>query len=271
MTDSRLVEMPPGPFDILGDVHGCASEFVELMQLLGYDRFRGQGYRHPAGRTLVLVGDLVDRGPSSIAVLDIALDMVESGSAIWVQGNHDNKFYRWLKGNPVKIGNGLRGTIEQFVAASEMEQTNRRTRIMHCFEADQVHPYVILDGGRLVVSHAGIKSDMIGRYSSDVRAFCLYGDVDNEALKDGVLIRRDWAEEYDGEALIVYGHTVVPQPLRKNNTINIDTGCCFGGHLTAYRYPEHEIVSVKAHAVYDPSKIEDGILPEYEHTPSAND
>lgn len=248
-------------FDIVGDVHGCASELMDLMHRMGYVRSEDRGYYHPDSRTLVFVGDLVDRGPDSMAVLDIALTMVETGEALWVEGNHDNKFFRWLKGNPVKAANGLPGTIEAFTSAPKSVQKTRRQRIRRCLEQKMIHPYVILDEGRLVVSHAGIKADMIGKYSSAVRAFCLYGDVDREALKGGVLIRRDWADDYDGDAFVVYGHTVVPEPLAKNNTINIDTGCCFGGSLTAYRYPEHTIMSVKAKAIYDSSKVDDGTLP----------
>lgn len=245
-----------GPFDIIGDVHNCADELYELLEKLGYNPLASQA-SSPNGRTLVFVGDLVDRGPNAPAVLRLALDLVESARAIWIKGNHDDKFIRYLSGNPVQIIRGLEKTVEQLHDLPEEEAASIRTRVLTLHRTRQIFPYVVLDEGRLVVSHAGIREDMIGRINPEIEAFCKYGDVDKKALKAGKLIRRDWAQDYHGEAWIIYGHTVVDAPRVVNKTVNIDTGCVFGGQLTAYRWPEHECVSVPAKQAYaqrtDPS------------------
>lgn len=254
------VSLPAGPYDIIGDVHGCYTELVTLLTELGYQWTRDKGFVHPEGRTAVFVGDLTDRGPMSVAVLETVITMVDHGNALWVEGNHDNKLIRWLKGNPVKPSHGLEKTIDEFASLPQERQQYLRHMLLDLYAEGRIYPYLILDDGKLVVAHAGIKEDMIGKYTKEVREFVLYGDVDRQALKEGTLIRRDWTETYKGDALVVYGHTVVSEVRRNNNTVNIDTGCAFGNALTAYRYPEHTTVSVAAYAVYDPSKFEDGTL-----------
>src|SRR5207244_8184363 len=104
--------------------------------------------------------------------------------------------------------------------------------------------------GRLVVAHAGMKESMPGRGSGVVRAFALFGETTGETDAYGLPIRYNWAAEYRGRALVVYGHTPTPEPEWLNNTICIDTGCVFGGRLTALRYPEKELVSVPAARTY---------------------
>ena len=104
--------------------------------------------------------------------------------------------------------------------------------------------------GRLVVAHAGMKEEMQGRGSGKVRDFALYGETTGETDEFGLPVRFDWAKEYRGQAMVVYGHTPVPEPEWLNRTVNIDTGCVFGGRLTALRYPEKEFVSVPATRAY---------------------
>lgn len=101
-----------GPFDIVGDVHGCYDELRTLLSELGYT-VADHVVSHPAGRRLVFVGDLVDRGPDSPNVLRLAMASVKAGSAICVPGNHDAKFLRWLKGKKVQPTHGLAETIAQ--------------------------------------------------------------------------------------------------------------------------------------------------------------
>jgi protein phosphatase len=91
---------------------------------------------------------------------------------------------------------------------------------------------------------------MHGRGSGAVREFALFGETTGETDEFGLPVRYNWAADYRGKALVVYGHTPVPEPLFLNSTVNIDTRCVFGGQLTALRYPEREIVSVKAHRTY---------------------
>ena len=240
-----------GPFDIIGDVHGCAGELETLLARLGYDvRWSGTPgavsvrVTPPIGRRAILVGDLVDRGPRSPDVLRIVMSMVESGAALAVPGNHDAKFSRWLDGKDVSATHGLDRTIAQF----ETETKAFRKSVREFFGS--LPNYLWLEDGRLAVAHAGIKDSMLGRNSGDVRRFCLYGETDGETDEFGLPIRYHWAAEYRGQTAIIYGHTPVPTAGWVNNTLCIDTGCVFGGKLSALRWPEREIVAVAAERVY---------------------
>lgn len=115
--------------------------------------------------------------------------------------------------------------------------------------------YDILHNGELVVAHAGIKADDIGKYTRKVKEFVLYGDITGETYPDGRPVRRDWAAAYEGKAWVVYGHTPVKRPRIVNRTINIDTVCVFGNKLTGFRFPEHETVSVTSSMPYDASRF----------------
>ncbi|MER5864656.1 polynucleotide kinase-phosphatase [Kitasatospora sp. NPDC002040] len=234
-----------GPFDIVGDIHGCRSELETLLATLGYTLARDEQGRpvdavHPEGRTAVFVGDLVDRGPDSPGVLRLVMGMVEAGHAICVPGNHENKLGHWMDGRKVTIAYGLQETIDQL--AGETEEFRTRVR---AFMRGLVSHY-LLDGGALVVCHAGLPEKYHGRNSGRVRSHALYGDTTGETDEYGLPIRYPWAEEYRGRALVVYGHTPVPTASFVNNTVCLDTGCVFGGSLTALRYPERELVSVEA-------------------------
>ncbi len=234
-----------GPFDIIGDVHGCFDELVELVRSLHYsvdtDTLK---ITPPAGRKLVFVGDLVDRGPRIPQVLKLVMNAVADNVALCVPGNHDVKLMRKLCGRDVQITHGLADSLAQL----EGETEDFRTKVAE-FIDDLVSHYV-LDGGRLVVAHAGMKESMQGRGSGAVRDFALFGETTGETDEFGLPVRYNWAAEYRGQAMVVYGHTPVPQPEWLNRTLNIDTGCVFGGRLTALRYPEKEIVSVPALRTY---------------------
>lgn len=240
-----------GPFDIIGDVHGCCAELESLLERLGYGvTWSGEGparradVRAPAGRRVVFVGDLVDRGPRSADVLRIVLAMTEAGSALLVPGNHDMKFLRWLEGQKVAITHGLDVTVADLSAAGEALREDVRRMLKRLWS------HVWLDGGTLAVAHAGLLEPMIGRATPRVRRFCLYGDTSGERDAAGLPIRYHWALGYRGAPAVVYGHTPVAQSEWINNTLCIDTGCCFGGRLTALRWPERQIVDVPAERAY---------------------
>nr|WP_107422067.1 polynucleotide kinase-phosphatase [Streptomyces lushanensis] len=233
-----------GPFDIIGDVHGCRSELETLLGRLGY-----QDGAHPEGRTAVFVGDLVDRGPDSPGVLRLVMDMVASGDALCVSGNHENKLGRWLKGRKVQHTHGLAETVEQF----EKEDDAFRARVREF--VDGLVSHYVLDGGRLVVCHAGLPEKYHGRTSGRVRSHALYGETTGETDEFGLPVRYPWAEDYRGRAAVVYGHTPVPKTSWINNTICLDTGAVFGGRMTALRWPERELVDVPAERVwYEPAR-----------------
>ncbi|MEV7599972.1 polynucleotide kinase-phosphatase [Kitasatospora sp. NPDC089797] len=234
-----------GPFDIVGDIHGCRSELETLLTRLGYHLARdGRGRPvdavHPGGRTAVFVGDLVDRGPDTPGVLRLVMGMVAAGHALCVPGNHENKLGRAMDGKKVTVSHGLRESLDQL--ADEPEEFKVEVR---AFMRGLVSHY-LLDGGALVVCHAGLPERYHGRASGRVRSHALYGETTGETDEYGLPVRYPWAEEYRGRALVVYGHTPVPTASFLNNTICLDTGCVFGGSLTALRYPERELVGVEA-------------------------
>ncbi len=240
-----------GPFDIIGDVHGCFDELTELLGKLGYCEQPGGAWRHAENRKIVFVGDLVDRGPNSPSLVRLAMESVKAGTALCVPGNHDIKFMRKIRGKDVQITHGLAESLAQFETCEKDHKGF--TRDAADFFDDLVSHY-ILDGGKLVVAHAGMKQSMQGRGSGVVRDFALYGETTGETDEFGLPVRYNWAAEYRGTAMVVYGHTPVPDPEWLNGTINIDTGCVFGGKLTALRYPEKVLVSVPARKTYAESK-----------------
>jgi len=233
-----------GPFDIIGDVHGCSAELLALLQNLGYDTTEPDRIVPPPGRKAIFLGDLVDRGPDSPGVLRLVMSMVEQATALCLPGNHDVKLLRKLRGKNVQVTHGLAETLDQL--KTESPEFLRKVEQF----IDSLVGHYALDGGRLVVAHAGMKERYIGRASRRVREFALYGETTGETDEFGLPVRHNWAAEYRGPASIVYGHTPVPQADWLNRTINIDTGCVFGGSLTALRWPEREIVFVPAARVY---------------------
>ena len=243
-----------GPFDVIGDVHGCRAELEALLARLGYRveaveaTADGDGPHYevtpPAGRRAVFVGDIADRGPDSAGALALVMDAVAAGAALAIPGNHDSKLARAIEGAKVERKHGLEQTLEQIgkLPAAFAERVRAFIR--------SLPSHYVADGGNLVIAHAGMPEALQNRVSGAVRHFGLFGDVSGETDADGLPERRDWARDYRGEAHVVYGHTATARPEWVNNTICIDTGCAFGGRLTALRWPERELVDVEAERTY---------------------
>jgi protein phosphatase len=231
-----------GPFDIVGDVHGCYDELMELLDKLGYP-VEGETVIATHGRRLIFVGDLVDRGPRSPDVLRLVSSLVKTGQALCVPGNHDVRLLQVLRGRQLPLTFGLGETLEQ------LARETPETRTAFASFIDGMVSHYVLDEGRLVVAHTGLLESMQGRASAAVRDYAIYGEKSTEMDEYGK-VRINWAVDYRGKALVVFGHTPVAEPVLLNNTINIDTGCVFGGSLTAFRYPEREFVSVAAQRLY---------------------
>ena len=233
-----------GPFDIIGDIHGCFDELSTLLDRLGYriDPFeRGEELiraRHPEGRVAVFVGDLTDRGPRNLDCLRLVMGMCEEGSGRCVIGNHDFKLRKWLQGRDVKLTHGLDQTVTELKATSLPFK-----RRVSDFIGD-LRSHYWLAGGDLVVAHAGLKEAMHGRGSAAVRAFAMFGETTGETDEFGLPVRLEWARDYRGKADVIYGHTPMREAEWLNNTMCIDTGCVYGGKLTALRWPERETISV---------------------------
>jgi protein phosphatase len=262
--DAAVVERQPlwnnrkqdhGPFDIIGDVHGCCGELEHLLGELGYEKgpaqdglWEGPTYAHPAGRKAIFLGDLVDRGPRILDTLRLVRNMVAAATALCVPGNHDMKLMRKVRGKDVQVSHGLDRSLAEVEVLPEELRGSFAKEMTDFF--DSLVSHYVLDDGKLVVAHAGLKEEMQGRGSGKVRDFALYGETTGETDQFGLPVRYNWAAEYRGRAAVVYGHTPVPQPEWLNRTINIDTGCVFGGKLTALRYPEMALVSVPAAQTY---------------------
>ena len=245
-----------GPFDFIGDVHGCCDELELLLLKLGYEKcpvekelgWSNLCFKHPEGRKAVFVGDLVDRGPRAVDTLSVVRNMMKQNSALCVPGNHDVKLLRKLRGKDVKINHGLAETLADIDLIPEESQAPFKKQL--CEFLYSLVSHYVLDRGKVVVAHAGLPEQMQGRGSGKVRSFALYGETTGEIDAFGLPVRHNWAAEYRGDAMVVYGHTPVPEAEWLNKTIDIDTGCVFGGKLTALRYPEQELVSVDAAKVY---------------------
>jgi protein phosphatase len=238
--------------DIIGDIHGCFHEFHELTQQLGYQWINHIPI-HPDKRKLAFVGDLTDRGPESIRVIQTVYELIQKDLAYYVPGNHCNKLYRFFLGNKVQITHGLETTVAEYKALDRKEQQKIRRSFMQLYENASL--YKMLDDGKLVIAHAGISEELIGKQNSRVKTFVLYGDITGEKHADGSPVRKDWALDYKGDRFIVYGHTPVKEVRKVGKTYNIDTGAVFGGKLSSLRYPEFEIVSVSSTMPYIEEKF----------------
>ncbi|MFP9127398.1 bis(5'-nucleosyl)-tetraphosphatase PrpE [Niallia sp. BSM11] len=238
--------------DIIGDIHGCYEELQALTKKLGYTWDLGYPV-HQENRWLAFVGDLTDRGPNSLRVIEVVCTLIEKKLGYYVPGNHCNKLYRYFLGRKVQIKHGLETTVEELESLKKKDREIIKNKFMKLYDHSPL--YHVLDGGKLVIAHAGIKEDYIGKHSEKVKTFVLYGDITGESHPDGSPVRRDWAKSYTGKAAIVYGHTPVKEVRAINNTYNIDTGAVFGGHLSALSYPEMTVQSVSSAMPYIAEKF----------------
>ncbi len=242
----RRTEKPP--FDIIGDIHGCYDELVDLLTLLGYAPNDVGVWSHAEGRRAVFLGDLVDRGEKTVEVVRLVMAMTKAGNALCVPGNHDIKLMELLQTGKGNLNHGRALSMAQIEALEETERERFKSDFITF--ADSLVSHLWLDGGRLCVAHAGMTEAYMGRASGRVRSFALYGQTTGEVDEYGLPVRYPWAMDYRGTAMVVYGHTPVVEAEWLNNTINLDTGCVFGGKLSAMRYPEREIVQVPARKTY---------------------
>ena len=216
-------------YDVVGDVHGCLHTLRRLLDELGYE----PSGRHPLGRRLAFVGDLVNRGAHSEETFVYVMRLVGSGRASAVRGNQD---VEWADDHP-KLGRWIGSMPLQLLA----------------------------DEGRLLIVHAAVRADLIGREDEEAERWCLFGNPSPDG--DGGQTRPDWQATYDGDPFVVAGHSVVSEPRYSSaggGSIIIDTGAAHGskardrftgepfdGYLTAFRWPERTTVSVPT----DPSDL----------------
>lgn len=236
-------------FDIIGDIHSCYLELIELLAKLGYEP-HDEIFIHPDGRKVVSVGDLMDRGDHPVATFMLIKKMVETDNMLLVRGNHCEKLWRWAKGAGVTLNHGLDKTVADFEKIYFPKE-----EIIEFF--DKVPYYRVLDNGKLIIVHASWRDSNIYKDPFDTKKLkgdCLYGPVTGERDHYGLPIRIDWASQRkvnNNSPLIVYGHQMHREVYTLNGTIDVDTGCVFGGKLTALRYPEMQFVQVNALREYD--------------------
>ncbi len=237
-----------GPFDLIGDVHGCARELDLLLTRLDYEETEDGAWAHPEGRTVVFLGDIVDRGPRVVQAMRRVMEMVKAGSALFVPGNHDERFVAFLMGGDPPADYGLEETIAQLETTDESGRAELIEGFLDIYL--EAPPYLWLDDGNLLAAHGGLEEAMHGRFDREVWQFCLMGKLADDPTWPLLVRRVDWAADYHGAALVAYGHTPCPGPRLVNNTVNLDQGCVFGGHLSALRYPERALVTVPAARAY---------------------
>jgi protein phosphatase len=247
MKPEKIHDNTPPPFDIIGDVHNCIDELNKLFLSMNYERM-GDVFIHPAGRTPIFLGDLTDRGPDAVSVLNIVIGMVEQKKALFIPGNHDVKLRKWFEGRNIQVKHGMETTVSQLMEIPAEDRYILGKRFVEMVE--NAPPYLVLDEGKLVVTHGGIKEKYIGHFNKRIEALILFGDTTGKTDESGFPERKDWAEHYSGKPLVVYGHTPVKHPRLRNNTINVDAGCVFGGKLCAFRYPEKETTCIPAEKTY---------------------
>lgn len=225
-------------YDIIGDIHGCHAELQRLLKQLGYSA----RYRHPDNRQLVFVGDIADRGPQVVEAYQLVMRLVREGVAQCVMGNHDLRILNHLSGQGKVDSPNTRQSMLQIEAAPKNFQAD-----LLSFLTGLPHQ-LTLDHGRLIVAHAGLPTIHHGQNTPEARQIAIHGE---RVMHNGKLTRVDWAKDYQGPALVVYGHTPVRKVRWVNNSVNIDTGCVFGGKLTGLLYPERTTVSVPASRIYN--------------------
>jgi protein phosphatase len=231
-----------GPFDIVGDVHGCRVELLRLLEKLGWEEDSDGVPAHPAGRRLIFVGDLGCGGPDSVGAWELALRLRACGRAEVLIGDHDVRFVRHLRGEAVRLDRGLDR------AAAELRRlpAERLTHLRQGLDdlMGSAPPHLLLDNGQLAVAHAALPDHMVGKDDRRVRDFCRHAEGSRGAG------RGEWVMRHLGHELVVHGHAPTRAPRIINHTVNIDTGCVLGGALTAFRWPERELVQVPAEAVH---------------------
>jgi hypothetical protein len=237
----------PPPYDIIGDVHGCREELEELLEKLGYKYDDGL-YLHPLERKPVFLGDIIDRGPDSLWILNLVLNLCQNKKAIYIPGNHEILLFKYFQNKTIKQEFGIETTISEMENLNPDKKEQLKERFLKFM--DNCSPYLILDGGNLLVTHGAIRESMMGRLHKKIWRYCMYGSTTGEIDEQGFPVRLDWAFDYTGEPLVVYGHVPLEEATLRNKTINIDTGCIFGGKLTAFSYPEQIITQVTAKRRY---------------------
>ena len=212
----------------IGDIHGCHLEFAELLARLALGR----------EDRLILLGDLLNRGPDSNKVLDLARDH----KALALLGNHELRLLKYRRtGDKKPLKEGDLDTFEKLRA----EDWAFIETMLLTFEERELNT-VFVHGGFL-------PDEPWQKQPAEVVTRIQVIDRDGKPAK-----RADkpdapaWADLWSGPPFVVYGHTPRPEIYKLKWSLGIDTGCVQGGHLTAYELPEKRFLQVKARQRYWP-------------------
>ncbi len=221
---------------VIGDIHGCLEEFEELLKKVQYNKVTDR---------LILVGDLIDRGPDSVGVVRKAREM----DLECTMGNHEYKFLRWYKGT------NHYSAYDHYEKLSDEDVTYINNM-----------PYFIRVNENLAIVHAGAKpGPPIERQHKDDLLYLRFTDKDRKFISIKAIAKQGpealgaifWTKFWYGPESIIYGHHVHSEmdPLIEEvvpgvKCYGIDTGCCFGGRLTCLIVETGEIVQVQAKEIY---------------------
>jgi serine/threonine protein phosphatase 1 len=207
---------------VIGDIHGCYRELCELLAKLG----------PTSDDRLVFVGDLVVRGPENAAVVRLFLEG-DLRDATVLLGNNELKLRPTIDGEPTYAVPAVFAAIEQLREAGILDDA------LALFDSFPLY----LDMGETAIVHAGVRPGIpLAAQTVD--------DLVKIKTLDGTPDGAMWWERYDGPTRIVFGHHVHRKPLLLPNVVGLDTGCVYGGALTAFTLETGAFTSVKAADTY---------------------
>ncbi|WP_029522089.1 metallophosphoesterase [Persephonella sp. KM09-Lau-8] len=227
---------------IIGDIHGCLIEFQEMVSKIQS--------RYGEDTIIVSLGDTIDRGDYNVETLEYCFELQKTGRFIEIQSNHNLKLYRWFKGRKVNISSGMKKTIDQIIQMPEKKQEELKEKYIRYYES---LPLYLIINGSVVVAHAGIKDEMIGKVNRKIKDFVIFGETTGRYTEKGFPERLDWTKNRKVDKyspIIVYGHVVFEKPYINNKAYGIDTGCVLGNMLTAYNPFRDEFLFVQAKKQY---------------------
>ncbi len=210
---------------IIGDIHGCDLELEELLLKVSFDRTKDQLY---------FTGDLINRGPNSLRVLEI----MEENYAKGVKGNHEMNFLECLKfPELLKEKKGMKEIKEQLGDKLNFWKSWLENL-----------PYY-LETENFILVHAGLPPESHFKETPD-HVLCTIRTWDGVGHNLNDFSNPPWHDHYHNKKLVIYGHWASQGLLQKENSLCLDSGCVYGGHLSAFVLPEKKITQVKAHKIY---------------------
>lgn len=239
---------------VVGDVHGCCRELQHLLDKI-QPRYED---------TVIFAGDLLDKGPDSAGVVRTARELADRCSVVLVKGNHEEKHERFRR-HEHRIS--LEGGTNPITQANKLREVAKELSGADVVFLEQAVLYHQVPEHDVLVVHAGISPWITKlpdlsrppsrRYNEMLRVRALdengrfltldeYGSLPAQERQN-----RFWAHRYDGRFGHVYfGHEPFESVQRFQHATGIDTGCCFGGELTAVELSTGELFSVSAFDAY---------------------